>query len=240
MDLKRHIGVALRTVSSKIGISQGAGKVFAIGFNKTGTTSLHDIFTQLGYLSYHGTAWRKTSRPAIYYVYDSFCDGIPDDVRRLDRMFPNSKFILQVRDLDGWLDSRLEHIKRLPKGKVRDADWTAQSSSVIEWVKKRNSYHLDVLTYFKDRPDDLLLINFIRDPLAADKIAAFLGHSGTVEKPHANRNPKAGSTLKNKDMIYAALAELSIPESEFKYDIHCPSMVTADAQNAPADTSFVT
>lgn len=239
MNIRRHIGVAVRTLASKTMAKSNAGKVFAIGFNKTGTTSLHDIFTQLGYLSYHGTAWRNTSRPALYFFYDSFCDGIPDDFRRLDQMFPNSKFILQVRNLDSWLDSRLEHIRRLPPGKTRDADWTAQTGSIQEWVKRRNQHHIDVLTYFKHRPNDLLLINFIRDPVAAEKISAFLGHAVPVEKPHANRNPAARAKLRNKEMITVALAGLGIPEDDYQNDIYCPSLLPVQTGNIPPDTDQI-
>jgi len=238
MSIGQHLSVGLRTVRSKLGMGSPYGKVFAIGFNKTGTTSLHEIFGQLGYLSYHGTKWRNTSRPAIYYMYDSFCDGVPDDVPRLDQMFPGSKFILQVRDLDAWLDSRLEHILRLPKGKKRDPDWTAEVSSVEKWIKQRNAYHIEVLNYFKDRPEDLLLINFIRDPASADKIARFLGHEAAVEKSHANKNPGAGKTLKNKDMIVSAFSALNIPEDEHKYDIYCPSLPGDHSDDIPADTGM--
>lgn len=217
-----------------------AAKVFAIGFNKTGTTSLHRIFGDLGYRSYHGTKWRNTTRPAIYRFYDAFCDGVPDDFRRLDAMFPKARFILQVRDLDTWLDSRLEHIQRLPKnGRKRAHDWTASDDSVASWVRKRNEYHRAVLTHFRDRPGDLLLVNFIRDPDAARKIAVFLGHAGGVEKPHANRNPKGGDRLKNGPVIEQVLTEMGIPRSEWQTDIHCPSLRPEAGRGIPADTSQV-
>ncbi len=215
-----------------------ARKVFAIGFNKTGTTSLHRIFTDLGYRSYHGTKWRDSSRPGIYRLYDAFCDGIPDDFRKLDAMFPNAKFILQVRDLDAWLDSRLEHIHRLPPGKDRGADWTATPEAMETWIRRRDSHHTAVLEHFRDRPDDLLLINFIRDPDAAARIAAFLGHAAAVAKPHANRNPGAGETLRNPDMIAGVLNRLGIPEAEWQNDIRCPSL-NPGATGIPADTAAV-
>lgn len=221
-----------------------AKKVFAIGFNKTGTTSLHRIFQDLGYRSYHGTRWRDTARPMIYRFYDAFCDGVPDDFRKLDTMFPRAKFILQVRDIDVWLDSRLEHIRRLPPNKPRHAEWTATETAVEAWVRKWNAYHLSVLSHFQSRPDDLLLVNYIRDPQAARKIAAFLGHPVVVEKPHANRNPTAGlaagTTLKNAGMIGTVLAGLGIPESEWQNDIHCPSLSREAATGIPADTSRIT
>jgi hypothetical protein len=213
-----------------------APKVFAIGFNKTGTTSLHRIFEGLGYRSYHGTKWRETSRVLIHLLHDAFCDGVPDDFRRLDARFPNAKFILQVRDLDAWLDSRLEHIHRLPPGKDRGPEWSATPEAVAAWVRKWNAYHVEVLSHFRDRPGDLLLINFIRDAGAAARIAAFLGHAAAVDKPHANRNPGAGDTLRNAAMIAEVLAGLGIPEAEWKNDIHCPALSGPAAAGILADT----
>ena len=122
MGIAERLRVVSQTTAAMIRPGRDAGKVFSIGFNKTGSTSLHSIFKDLGYVSYHGTAWRKTLRPMIYFFYDSFCDGVPDDFRRLDKMFPKSKFILQVRNLDEWLDSRLEHIRREPNKNRRDFD----------------------------------------------------------------------------------------------------------------------
>ena len=216
-----------------------ASKIFAIGLNKTGTTSLHRIFQDLGCRSYHGTKWRETSRPTIYRFYDAFCDGIPNDFRRLDAMFPNARFILQVRDLDAWLDSRLEHIRRLPKGKVRDTEWTATESALEAWIQKWNAHHLAVLSHFRNRPDDLLVVNYIRDPGAAAKIAVFLGHPVAIDKHHFNRNPGAGAELKNRDMIAAALDRLGVPEGEWKNDIHCPSLGGEVAGSLRADTSQI-
>ena len=233
-----EFAVSGRGALARIMAGRQAEKVFAIGENKSGTTSLHRIFQDLGYRSYHGTKWRNTSRPAMYRFYDSFCDGTPDDFRRLDQMFPNARFILQVRDLDTWIDSRLEHIRRLPPNKLRHPLWTVEESSIRAWVTLRNAYHIDVLTHFKDRPQDLLLINYIRDPEAADKIAAFLGHPVAGDKPHANRNPKEGPRLKNAEMISNALNDLKISEAEWGNDIHCPSLSAAGFDAVPPDTSL--
>ena len=200
------------------------GKIFAIGENKTGTTSLHKIFQGMGYRSYHGIKWRDTTRTMIFRLYDCFTDGPPDDFRKLDRVFPGSKFILQVRDLDAWIDSRLEHINRLPSKKKRHPLWSAKESSIRVWVRRRNTYHLDVLSHFRDRPDDLLVTNYIREPDAAGKIATFLGHPPPDEKPHANRNVNAAKTLTNPDLIAQALTGLGIPQDQWRNDIYCPAL----------------
>lgn len=236
-DLKELVASSGSAVS-RIVSGRNAKKVFAIGENKSGTTSLHRLFQEFGYKSYHGTKWRDTSRTGLYRLYDAFCDGIPDDFRKLDRMFPNARFILQVRELDAWIDSRLEHIRRLPPGKKRHAHWTIKESSIRAWTIQRNAYHIDVLTHFKDRPNDLLLVNYIRDPQAAEKIGRFLGYSTPRAKPHENRNPGASRTLKNAEMIASALNYLSIPQDEWGNDIHCPSLSPLDFDGVPPDTSL--
>lgn len=73
-------------------------KVFAIGFNKTGTSSLDHLFAVLGYDTYHGTIWRS-ERPDGWFLNsrDAFSDGIPHDLDAIDAGFPGSRFILQVR-----------------------------------------------------------------------------------------------------------------------------------------------
>jgi hypothetical protein len=231
--------ISRRSTIARILSGRKAEKVFAIGFNKTGTTSLHRIFQDLGYRSFHGTKWRNTSKPLIYYLYDAFCDGEPEDFRELDKMFPNAKFILQVRDLSPWLDSRLEHVQRLPPNKKRTLHWSADESSVQAWVRKWNSFHTAALPYFRDRPKDFLLINYIRDPQAAEKIAAFLGRSSPVKKRHANRNPTAEAKLKNNEMITKALKNMGIPSAEWMNDIHCPSLSGVSADNIASDTSLI-
>jgi hypothetical protein len=231
-----------RTISARIVPGIGAGKVFAIGFNKTATTSLHDIFVQLGYASYHGTAWRDTSQSLFYYKYDCFSDGPPTDFRQLDRMFARSRFILQVRNLDEWIDSRLEHIKR-PGGneKTRVGRWAPVDDSVCAWVQRRNNYHADVLQYFDERPDDFLLVNYIRNPGGADRIREFLGGRRLGEKPHSNRNPNSDITLRNAEQIARCLTGMGIPESEWKNDLICPSLPPeTTGHDLPGDTGELT
>ena len=182
------------TIASVLG-REPKTKVFAIGFNNRGTTSLHVVFRELGYHSYHGERWRRSNARWIHRSFSAFCDGIPEDFTLLDKKFPNSKFILQVRDLDKWISSRIEHILRYPntKWKKVSADWTVDDSSVESWVLQRNEHHLEVLKYFKGRQDDLLITNFVREPDAAKSIASFLGSETNIKKPHAhiNRNNRS-------------------------------------------------
>jgi hypothetical protein len=148
-----------------------APKVFAIGFNKSATTSIHELFKSLGIPSLHQGIggkgiWRTLDDKKLLQSYDCFSDGVPivGDVENLNKLFPDAKYILQVRDLEGWVYSRIAHIEKIIKNKP----WAikhppASAADVKKWILQRNKYHAYVLDYFSTRPDDLVIVNFIRD-----------------------------------------------------------------------------
>ncbi len=89
---------------------QYTSKVFCIGYNKTGTTTLGQALDMLGYRnsSFNKKVWRKYYRnneivKILKYTakFDS-ADDLPwlkeDMIPILDRVFPNSKFIYLTRD----------------------------------------------------------------------------------------------------------------------------------------------
>ena len=103
-------------------------KVFCIGRNKTGTTSLEKALRDLGYrvgdqakaeLLIHHYA-KRDFRPIIEYCNfaEAFQDipfSLPYTYQILDYVFPKSKFVLSVRgNEDEWYDSLIRfHRKRL-------------------------------------------------------------------------------------------------------------------------------
>lgn len=103
-------------------------KVFCIGRNKTGTTSLNKALTDLGYklgdqavaeLLIHDYAQRDF-QPIVKYCHtaEAFQDipfSLPYTYQIMDYAFPGAKFILSVRDNeDEWYQSLISfHRKRL-------------------------------------------------------------------------------------------------------------------------------
>lgn len=102
-------------------------KIFCIGLNKTGTTSLHKAFEILGYNSVHYSSKEGNIQNIItnnykdnalllkgLEHYDVILDwndeSILDLYKVFDQQYPNSKFILNTRDLDGWINSREKHV----------------------------------------------------------------------------------------------------------------------------------
>ncbi len=88
-------------------------KVFGIGLSKTGTTSLAGALEILGYRTkdYPGVQTYlpgdlSTLDPGVLDAYDAFTDTpVPSLYKALDVKYPGAKFILTIRDIDGWLTS---------------------------------------------------------------------------------------------------------------------------------------
>lgn len=119
-------------VQSINGVPEGAAprtgrKVFCIGANKTGTTSIARVFRQLGLqvgnqaqaeMLVHDWA-RGDFRRLIHHCRyaDAFQDlpfSLPGSFRALDAAYPGARFILTVRESPrAWFESLLGHHRRL-------------------------------------------------------------------------------------------------------------------------------
>lgn len=111
-------------------------KVFVIGANKTGTTSLGDFLTRAGYRlgdQYRAEClfedWsRRNWKPIIQYcsTADAFQDipfSLPYTYIPLDHAFPSAKFIMTVRESDErWYQSFYRHLQRITGKKVVDRE----------------------------------------------------------------------------------------------------------------------
>lgn len=238
-SLRSSIIVGCRILVNGLGLRKGR-KVFAVGYNKCATTSLHALFTSLGLPSHHGTGWRRCDNLWLLNTFDCFSDGVPHDLQKLDRLFPGAKFILQVRDLDSWVYSRLAHIERgkSRRGYTVNAEWDTTEHAVTQWILQRNSHHMFVQEYFSRRPDDLLIVNFLRDSKAGTRVANFLSFSGNYDRPADNANPEKGVPQGHRLLLSACAAALHVPNNELTYDIYCPSLIEQGTSfRFPFDTS---
>lgn len=111
-------------------------KVFGIGANKTGTTSLKKIFHDLGLMvapQQEGEicgmqAYKGDFEPLIGYItqYDAFQDApfsIKYTFAQVDALFPGSKFILTYRDPETWFASLMNFHKKIfnfPEGPTEE------------------------------------------------------------------------------------------------------------------------
>jgi glycosyltransferase involved in cell wall biosynthesis len=106
-------------------------RVFCIGLNKTATSSFHAAMEILGLNSLHGGGPDWGGPEVNQAVRDSLAEGRPllsgldpaidafSDVGmlsthfdRLDEQYPGSRFVLTVRPIDEWIDSRRRHVER--------------------------------------------------------------------------------------------------------------------------------
>jgi len=165
------------------------GKVFCIGYNKTGTTTIGKSLEMLGYRnsSFNKKVWRKYYKKnkidkVLNYTarFDSF-DDLPwlkeDMIPILDREFPNSKFIYLTRDEKSWKQSL--------------HNWTVKISGerpdLEEELEAFREHRAFVLEYFKNRSGDDFIVLDVRDKKGFKKLAEFLGKETDREEfPHFN------------------------------------------------------
>jgi len=115
MDFEKYREIAIRESLPR----KNFNKIFCIGYNKTGTTSLEFILKALGYklpkqaeqeLRIVKQLYKGNFQPLIEFChcYEAFQDmpfsqGIV--YAQVDCLFPNSKFILTVREPNKWFES---------------------------------------------------------------------------------------------------------------------------------------
>jgi len=161
-------------------------RIFGIGMHKTATTSLHEAFKLLGFSSGHWETahwakaiWREMTErgksPTLEKFY-ALCDlPIPVLFRELNIAYPGSKFILTVRNEVDWLRSVQRHWSA-PTNPFKSAwnsdPFTHQIHRIIygrrdfdalTFLERYRRHNAEVLDYFKDRPDDLLVVNTDED-----------------------------------------------------------------------------
>ena len=136
-DCTAALDRALQLARPASNATPGKGKVFCIGFNKTGTTSVESVMRGIG-LTVGNQAeaemlvhdWgRRDFRRILSYCQsaDAFQDipfSLPGTFAAVDEALPGSKFILTVRSsADKWFNS-LErfHSQIVGKGRVPTAD----------------------------------------------------------------------------------------------------------------------
>jgi Sulfotransferase domain len=122
--------------------------------------------------------------------------------RYLDYRFPGSKFILTTRALQDWLKSIKFVLETCPVLSRQEniaifRRMTLYGTVCFEISKMSRTYirhHEEVRDYFRERPNDLLEIDFTRGG-GWDKICAFLELPVPAEPfPHLNEAPSAAGT----------------------------------------------
>ena len=138
-------------------------KIFGIGLSRTGTKSLAAALRILGYNAVHFPPLTQ-----LYELVDSH-DAATDTTvacryKELDRRYPDSKFILTVRDESSWLISAERHFKRA----AVFAPWVAEVRTslygAVEWDHGTfrtafRTHNEEVVSYFRASPERLLIMD---------------------------------------------------------------------------------
>lgn len=197
--------------------AEGKTKYFCIGLNKTGTTSLKKAFEDIGYpvgnqrkaeIIADRNYFIANFPPIVDYcqsaqVFQDVPFSWPATYKWLDQAYPNSRFILTLRD-DGnqWYESLTKfHTKLFGKGHLPIARDLQEANYVSKGFAYRSvalcgapendlynkevllshyhRYNQEVQEYFVGRPDDLLVIN-LAEKGSYQKFIQFLG----VDSPY--------------------------------------------------------
>ena len=190
-----NISVSKVQPSGKI-INKTYDKVFVIGYNKTGTTTLKRVLNLWGFkigdqrvasMMIEDYASKRYDRIFnLVKTADAFQDvpfSYPNLYKELDEEFPNSKFILSIRNNENqWYNSLLKfHSKKVGRTPPRVEDLANVNNIYKGWLldvfklvhdypntplydksdltKRYLNHNEDVETYFKDRPNDFLKMN---------------------------------------------------------------------------------
>lgn len=188
-------------------------KVIGIGFHKTGTSTLNVALSKLGYnvLGARIDLAERLIRNEIDSIleltesYDAFEDNPwPLIFKDLDKKYPNSKFILTIRDEEKWLSSIVNHFGSTNTS-MREFIYGVGHPAGNEdiYLKRYQKHNKDVLEYFKDRKSDLLIIDWSKIE-GWNELCEFIGEPILNEPlPHANKGnyKKNGILHKIKKII---------------------------------------
>lgn len=175
-----------------------SGKVFCIGFHKTGTSSMGEVLRTLGYNWYNyrqnpemvqqlvkGDYTLAKKVAATHSAFED--DPWPSLYQQLDQWHPGSKFILTIREPQQWLTSVSKYFTN------SDSVWRTHlyghslpQGHEQEYLSLYTQHCREVQLYFQDRPQDLLVVDITKEP-SWTAICQFLGKAEPpLPFPHVN------------------------------------------------------
>ena len=171
-------------------------KVFGVGFHKTGTTSLAAALKRLGYrvTGPNGIdddliaerAWPLAQE--LVGRYDAFQDNPwPILFRELDAAYPESRFILTIRDTDAWVASTVRHFGRSTtpmRAWIYGVGYPEGNEATYR--TRYEQHNRDVIAHFAERPQDLLVLR-VTEGEGWEALCPFLG-ADVPEAPFPREN----------------------------------------------------
>lgn len=188
-------------------------KVFVIGFNKTGTTSLTNFFKKNNISACHWKGGnlainivkniRSLNDPLSgYEEYTVFTDmeyvshgdhPLVEGYKYFKDIYawhPDAKFILNTRDVEKWIASREKHGNYIERYRRHYGVGTLEEVRNL-WRIDFYSHHAEVIRFFHDKPGKLLIFNIEKD--SNEKLVEFLGDDYSIKNfdiPHSNKTKR--------------------------------------------------
>jgi hypothetical protein len=172
-------------------------KIFVIGFHKTGTSSLAMALRALGYRVCFNLQWNnpqiirdmKRICRQLTEHYDAFEDNPwPLLYRDLYEWYPDARFILTIRDTDGWYRSALNWFgdrDTLMRRFIYGDDAGSPVGNEAIYRARYDRHNAEVREFFGTRPAQLLTMDVTRGQ-GWPELCDFLGHPAPNRPfPHA-------------------------------------------------------
>ncbi len=175
------------------------GKIFGLGYHKTGSTTLETALITLGYdcKGKHDHLFEAISNDNWAVVdeaiskHDAFRDmPWPLFYQELDQRYPGSKFILTVRDSEKWIASCGNHYKNIGDplfARIYGDGFHFPVGNEKRWIHTYEAHNEEVRSNFKKRPEDFLEVNWEAGD-GWNKLCQFLDKPVPGRPfPHANK-----------------------------------------------------
>ena len=182
-------------------------KIICIGWHKTGTSTVGDALLMLKYnvvgarldLAHSLLAGDKDPAIELAKQFNALQD-VPWAAlfKELDEAFPGSKFIYTDRADDAWLNSASKHFKDndIPLHEWLYGNGILKGNEEL-YLKRFQKHRSEVISHFKNRPDDLLVMNFANGD-GWEKLCTFLDVDVPSRPfPHSNKG-RHNYTLRDK------------------------------------------
>jgi hypothetical protein len=108
--------------------------------------------------------------------------------RDLDCAYPNSKFILVKRDSHKWLNSAIKDFGT-EDNRIHEVIYGSPYpvGNEEQWLARYERHNEEVEEYFRDRPNDLLIMSLESENFDWEPLCEFLGHEvPNMSWPKAN------------------------------------------------------
>ena len=223
--------------------SKKLSKIFGIGLNKTGTSSLGRFFEKCGYKMHEDYSCIKINMALdlqnninmdkatilldIADNYDVFEDWPwPLIYKQCLERYPDSKFVLTIRaDAEEWFRSLYYHCKKLgPTKQIKSVygHYTPNHETKKDFIEYYKRHNAKAVEFFKDKPGKLLILSTDTDDnKKSDILAKFcdLDKLSNIPYPNANKN----KIERNKEDLYPVVYSDNICKLLFETQFYIES-----------------